>query len=134
MARLARTLLPWLLGAFFIVGSLANALASVETRAGYVAWGYPSWFHYVTAALEMAAALLLFGKRTRLIGAGLGAAIMGAAAATLILHGDYLHALVPVTVLALAALVARAAFRQGRPRSPLTGAPPESANGSDIDR
>lgn len=39
MAQLARTLLPWLLGAFFIVGSLANALASVETRAGYVAWG-----------------------------------------------------------------------------------------------
>ena len=67
-ARVARTVLALILAAFFVVGGTANMLASEATRADYLRWGYPAWFHYVTAALELTAAVLIAFPRTRLAG------------------------------------------------------------------
>jgi uncharacterized protein YybS (DUF2232 family) len=97
--------LAWVLAAFFIVGSVINVLAPGSTAAEYQRWGYPDWFHFVTGALELAAAVLLALTSTRLLGAGLGVVVMLAAIATVVLHGEYFRAAPPFVVLILLALV-----------------------------
>jgi hypothetical protein len=99
-------ILAWALAAFFIVGSTINVLAPGTTAEEYRRWGYPDWFHFVTGALEFAAAVLLALASTRLLGAGLGVAVMLAAAATVVFHGEYFRAAPPIVVLSLLALVA----------------------------
>lgn len=94
----------WLLAAFFLIGAVANFNASEQVRSDYANWGYPDWFHYVTAALEFLTAVLLARGKTRLAGSALGAAVMLAAAMTLFMHGGYSHALVPLVVLTLVAI------------------------------
>jgi hypothetical protein len=98
-------ILAWALAAFFIVGSVINVFAPGTTALEYQRWGYPDWFHFVTGALEFVAAILLALTSTRLVGAGLGAAVMFAAAATVVLHGEYFRAAPPIVVLILLALV-----------------------------
>ena len=99
-------ILAWALAAFFGVGSVVNVLAPGATAAEYRRWGYPDWFHFVTGGLELATAVLLALPTTRLLGAGLGAAIMLAAAATVIVHGEYARAAAPIVVLILLAVTA----------------------------
>lgn len=96
----------WLLGAFFGVGAVINWIAPKVIRDEYARWGYPGWFHYLTAVLELAAAALLFFETTRLPGAFIGAVVMAAAAMTLIRHREFGHAIVPVVVFALTVWVA----------------------------
>lgn len=98
-------MLAWALAAFFVLGGAINILAPGSTAAEYRRWGYPDWFHFITGALEFATAFLLLPATTRLLGAGLGCATMFAAAATVIVHGEYPRAAPPVVVLILAALV-----------------------------
>ena len=107
--------LAWLLAAFFLFGAYGNTFLSEENAAAYAAWGYPGWFHYVTAALELAAALLLLRAITRPVGAGLGAMVMAAAVLTTLVNADYDHStapsvvlLVSLTVLGLSLFVRRA--------------------------
>jgi len=126
-ARALGTLLPWGLGAFFIIGGIVNGAGSQETRAQYAAWGYPDWFCYVTAALEVIAAALLFFWRTRIVGAALGTAVMGAAAVTLLRNGELLHMLAPVTVAALSILAGRTALRR-RATGPVRAAAARGTN------
>lgn len=92
-------LLAWALAAFFVIGAVGNWIAPPNVRAEYTRWGYPDWFHYVTAGLELLVAMFLVFASTRFWGVGLGAAIMLAAIATLLLHKEYRHALLPTTVL-----------------------------------
>jgi DoxX-like family len=99
-------ILVWALAAFFILGAAINVLAPGSTAAEYQRWGYPDWFHFVTGALEFATAVLLVVTATRLLGAGLGGAVMLAAVATVIVHGEYVRAAPPVAVLSLLAIVA----------------------------
>jgi DoxX-like family len=106
MSHLVWNVLAWALAAFFTVGAVINVLALGSTAAEYRRWGYPDWFHFVTGALELATAALLALTATRLFGAGLGGAIMVAAAATVIVHREYVHAALPVLVLVLLAIVA----------------------------
>lgn len=94
----------WVLVAFFIAGGIGNIFVSAENAANYARWGYPDWFHYVTGMLELSTAALLAPRRTRLFGAGLGSLVMLAAAGTVLLHGEYTHAIAPFTVLAVLAL------------------------------
>ncbi len=103
-ARVARTVLALILAAFFVVGGTANMLASEATRADYLRWGYPAWFHYVTAALELTAAVLIAFPRTRLAGSVLAALIMLSAAATLVVNAEYTNAIAPLIVLVLVAI------------------------------
>jgi len=111
------SVLAWLLVAFFLFGAYGNAFISADFAAAYAAWGYPDWFHYLTAALELAAALLLTRVVSRPLGAGLGALVMAAACLTTLVNADYGHALAPGVVLFVALVVlglslpARAAWR-----------------------
>jgi len=66
----------------FYRGSRDQRPCSRLHRAEYRRWGYPDWFHFVTGALELATAALLVVTATRLLGAGLGGAVMLAAAGT----------------------------------------------------
>ena len=91
------------LSAFFVLGGTMNIFATPDIRADYLGWGYPAWFPYVTGILQWSAALLIAVPRTRLAGSLLGAAIMGAAAATVLLHREWSHAIAPLVVLALVA-------------------------------
>ncbi|WP_373946898.1 DoxX family protein [Paracoccus marcusii] len=104
------TTIPWrhvfagALAAFFLLGGTLNFFASPEIQADYARWGYPDWFPYVTGLLEWIAAALLAVPRTRLAGSLLGALLMAAAAATVLLHGEWSHAIPPLVVLALVTL------------------------------
>lgn len=111
----------WLLAAFFLFGAYGNTFISEENAAAYVRWGYPDWFHYVTATLELAAAWLLLRAGTRPYGAGLGALVMAAATLTTLAKEDSSHSVAPgivllvsLTVLGLSLAVRRAAAATGR--------------------
>ena len=99
------TSLAWLLAAFFLFGAYGNTFISEENAAAYVAWGYPGWFHYITAILELAAGLLLIRAATRPYGAGLGALVMAAASLTTLVNADYDHAVAPSIVLLVSLVV-----------------------------
>jgi hypothetical protein len=99
-------LLAWALAAFFASGAVINILAPGSTAAEYRRWGYPDWFHFVTGALELATAVLLAITTTRLLGAGLGGAVMLAAAATVLVHGEYVRAAPLAVILIMLAILA----------------------------
>ena len=102
--------LPWhhifaaLLAAFFVLGGTMNIFISEEIAADYQRWGYPEWFHYLTGMLEWASAFLIALPATRLYGSVLGGAVLAAAAGTVVLNGEYSHAVAPLVVLGLVAL------------------------------
>lgn len=98
------SILAWLLAAFFLVGASANLFAGEATVEEYRGWGYPGWFHYVTGVLELSTAVLLTMPATRLAGSAVGGVVMVGAAGTLILHGELVHALLPLAILALLGL------------------------------
>ncbi|MEO4002080.1 DoxX family protein [Mesorhizobium sp. CAU 1732] len=100
----AHDLLAWALAIFFFVGAIGNWIAPANVRAEYARWGYPDWFHYVTAVLELVVAVLLIFASTRVWGVGLGIAVMLAAIATLLIHKEYRHALLPTSALLFLAL------------------------------
>ena len=99
------TSLAWLLAAFFLFGAYGNTFISEENAAAYAAWGYPGWFHYITAILELAAGLLLIRAISRPYGAGLGGLVMAAASLTTLLNADYDHAVAPSIVLLVSLVV-----------------------------
>ncbi|MEB2848037.1 DoxX family protein [Endobacterium cereale] len=105
------TLFFYALGIFFLYGALNNFLARGNLRQTYRQWGYPDGFHYVTAALEFIAAVLLFIPGTRLFGAALAAAIMLAAIATLLKAGLRKQSLMPGVVLAFSTIGVAVAYR-----------------------
>ena len=107
-----RYVLPQALAVFFVVGSLSNIVAPEPIYAEYLKWGYPHWFHFVTGSLELTAAVLLFHARTRLPGAALGCTVMLAALVTVIVQGDYMHAVPPLVVAALALVVGWTTWRR----------------------
>ena len=81
-----------------------NVFATEDVLSDYQAWGYPSWFHYVTGGLEWTSAVLIAVPTTRLIGSLLGGAVMCAALVTLLLHGEVLHAAAPLVAFAFVTL------------------------------
>lgn len=99
------SVLAWLLAAFFLFGAYGNTFISEENAASYLAWGYPGWFHYITAILELAAGLLLLRTASRPFGAGLGALVMAAASLTTLVNADYGHAVAPSVVLLISLVV-----------------------------
>lgn len=92
--------MSWGLTAFFVIAAGLNIAAPGPLAADYLRWGYPGWFHYLTGALELASAGMLARRQTKTLGLALGACVMAAAAVTLVLHREWLHAVVPVLVLA----------------------------------
>lgn len=106
----------WLLAAFFLVGAYGNTFVTAEIAADYARWGYPQSFHYLTAIFEFTTAVMLIFRPLRLYGSLLGSAVMLAAAGTVILHGEYAHAMPPFMVLAVCLLVAILTVRSRRSR------------------
>jgi len=104
MSRISMAL-AWLLAVFFLFGAWGNLFLSPENAAAYAAWGYPDWFHYITAMLELGTAVLLLRVATRLFGAALGALVMAAAALTTLLNADYGHSIAPSVVLLVCLIV-----------------------------
>ncbi|GLQ97767.1 DoxX family protein [Dyella mobilis] len=107
-----RQALPFVLAAFFVVGSLSNIVAPGSIYEEYLQWGYPSWFHFVTGALEFTAAVLLFRAPSRLLGSALGCTVMLAALATVIVHGEYGHAIPPFVAATLSLVVGWTSWRK----------------------
>jgi len=107
-----RQILPLILAAFFVVGSLSNIVAPRSIFEEYLKWGYPHWFHFVTGSLELMTAVLLTRARTRLWGAALGCTVMLAALATVTVHGEYGHAVAPLVVAILSIVVGWIAWRK----------------------
>jgi hypothetical protein len=94
------------------VGSLSNIFAPGSIYEEYLKWGYPHWFHFVTGSLELTAATLLFRVPSRRLGSALGCAVMIAAFATVIIHGEYGHAVPPLVVATLSLVVGWISWRK----------------------
>lgn len=107
-----RTALALGLAGFFLLGAYNNGFPAPQTVASYQRWGYPPFFHYFTAALELSAAVFIAVPRYRIAGTALGALIMGAAIGTLMMHGAANHIMTPlftlITCLAAGAMTLRA--------------------------
>lgn len=87
----------WLLVAAFLGAGLFNAVGKPGTQGDFVRWGYPRWWNMFTGGLEMACALLIALPVGRIVGLALGAAIIAAAALTVLRHRDFSH-LAPLSV------------------------------------
>ena len=107
-----RQVLPLALAAFFVVGSISNILAPGSIYEEYLKWGYPHWFHFVTGSLELTAALLLLRAPSRVLGAALGCTVMLAALATVVVHGEYGHAVPPLIAAILSLVVGWIGWRK----------------------
>lgn len=94
-----RGLVAWGLVAFFLVGGVVNIVPPESVTADYARWGFPDWFHHVTGMLELGAAFLLLRLSTRRAGALLAALVMAAALVTVLINGEYDHAVAPGVVL-----------------------------------
>jgi hypothetical protein len=92
-------ILSWALAAFFALASWLNAF-DPKSIAAYQTWGYPNWFHFVTAGMELTTSALLIVAVTRMYGASLGCVVMIGAVLTLFIHGEYGHAILPTVIFA----------------------------------
>lgn len=112
--RIARNALAWLLAIGFALGAWGNVFISPKATASYERWGYPSWFHYLTAACELTATILLLVPATRLIGAAIGVVVMGTAVVTIVAAGEAPHAIPAAVVLAVSIAVFVLAYKARR--------------------
>lgn len=106
LAPVASQSLIWVIAAFFLIGAAINTFAPASIRADYARWGYPKWFHYVTAALESGVVILLLFPAARFAGAVLGALVLLAAAGTTLAHREYGRAVAPTIALLLTVTLA----------------------------
>ncbi len=97
--------LIWFLSIFFLIGTFTNGYGPQKIREEYARWGYPSWFRYVTAVLELAVALLLLFPAGIGWGALLGMGVMSAVHLTLLHHHETLQSIGPAVIFALLVIV-----------------------------
>ena len=83
--------MAWLLAAALAGAGLFNAIGGTAVQAEFIRWGYPAWWNFVTAALEILSAALIVLSETRIWGLALGAMVLISAMATVIWHRDYAH-------------------------------------------
>jgi uncharacterized membrane protein YphA (DoxX/SURF4 family) len=81
----------WLLALAFTGAGIGNAVGGAAIQAQFQRWGYPAWWNFVTAALELVDALLIVFPESRFFGLALGAVVMVAATATVIRRREYKH-------------------------------------------
>jgi hypothetical protein len=91
------TISIWLAVAAFAGVGLVNAAGRAAQRDSFVRWGYPVWWCRVTGVLELAVAIMIAVPSSRSAGLLLGAAIMVAAAATVVRHREFSH-LMPIGI------------------------------------
>jgi hypothetical protein len=98
------SLFIWLAAVAFLAGGAINATGHRKIRAGFERLGFPGWWCWVTAALEVATALLLLWPGTRYVGAALGACIMFAAIAAIVRARAYRELAPPLLFLSFLAV------------------------------
>ena len=81
----------WLLALAFTGAGIGNAAGGAAIQAQFQRWGYPAWWNFMTAALELLDAVLIVFPATRIFGLALGAMVMIAATATVIGRREYKH-------------------------------------------
>ena len=81
----------WTLVAGLLGARRGNAVRPPATRGPFVRWGFPPWWGLGTGGLEGASALLAASPATRPLGLALGAAIVAAAALTVLRHREWSH-------------------------------------------
>jgi uncharacterized membrane protein YphA (DoxX/SURF4 family) len=74
----------WLAASAFLIGGFVNAIGVQKIRTSFERLGFPGWWCWVTAAIEVATACLLIGAGTRTVGIILGACTMLAAIAAIV--------------------------------------------------
>ena len=104
VGKLVAVWLPTVLGIVMIGAGAVNLVGPGSVRDSFARWGYPAGFHRVTGGLEVTAGLLLLIPATSRAGAIGSAAILLAAAMTLIRHRDWTH--LPGTLVLTAAALA----------------------------
>ena len=95
----------------FLAGGVVNATGHRKIRAGFERLGFPGWWCWVTAALEVATAVLVSAASTRYLGAALGTCVMVAAIAAIVrvrAYRELAPPLVFLSFLAVAVLSGRA--------------------------
>jgi len=100
--RIALWILSGLLAAAFVLSGGTKLSGPEEMANNFIRWGYPSWFMYVTGAIELVAAVMLLIPRTRFVGAFLLVATMGGAVLTHVVNAEAVHSF-PALVLGLLA-------------------------------
>ncbi|MGF9691974.1 DoxX family protein [Rhizobium sp. 0TCS1.26] len=96
--------------AAFLAGSFANASARKPIREEFVRYGFPWWWCWVTALLELMTAALLVLRPTFTAGVALGSCIMVAAIVAILRAGDVRHLLPPAAFLLLLLIAAFVQF------------------------
>ena len=81
----------WILALAFTGAGIGNAAGGAAIQAQFQRWGYPAWWNFMTAALELLDAVLIVFPATRIFGLALGAMVMIAATATVIGRREYKH-------------------------------------------
>ena len=92
--------------AAFFLGGVINASGRTAVREEFVRYGYPPWWCWVTAILEIATAVLLVLRPTFAMGAALGACIMVAAIVAVVRAGNVRQIAPPAVFLLLLIIAA----------------------------
>lgn len=85
---------------FFLAGGV-NATARKPIRDEFVRYGFPWWWCWITALLELMTAMFLVARPTFAFGAALGICIMVAAIFAVLRARDFAHILPPTAFLLL---------------------------------
>lgn len=104
----------------FLLGGVVNASGRKAIREEFVRYGFPPWWCWVTAALEIMTAVLLVFRPTFAAGVVLGACIMVAALFSVLRARDFRHVVPPAVFLLLLAVAAFAQFSSS-PQREITG-------------
>jgi putative oxidoreductase len=106
--RMIKTIALWalqlLLGSMFVLAGVLKFQDPGWARS-FARWGYPDGFYLVIGALEAAGGLALLVPRFVTYGAILLVTIMGGAALTHLVHGEFRRLSAPVVYLLLAGLI-----------------------------
>lgn len=81
--------LAWVLGGVLLVAAVVKVASPSAIAEAFRVWNYPEGTHFVVAALELTAGLLLLVPVSARLGAMLGMAVMGGAVATHLVAGEY---------------------------------------------
>lgn len=99
----ARTILSWIVAVLLALAFLGAGSAKLSSQpmmvANFAAWGFPSWFLYVTGAIEVVSAILILIPRTAPIGTGLLICTMIGALLTHLTHGQAAMIAAPLVLL-----------------------------------
>jgi hypothetical protein len=100
----------WLAATAFFIGGAVNASGAKSIRDDFKRYGFPSWWCWITAAMELATTGLLLVPATFYIGVVLGAFIMIAAIASVLRARNFRHIPPPALFLLLLIVAASTHF------------------------